>query len=98
MEERARRRLTMAVAASVLGLVIVGGGGWAWLARQRQERAERFSLAYHETEALNRQAETAGDDLRAGSRQETPLAPPSVCCPTPRTMPPDPAARASSRP
>jgi len=63
VEERARRRLTMAVAASVLGLFVLGGGGWAWLARHHRERAERFTLAYHETEALNRQAETAGDDL-----------------------------------
>jgi len=63
VEERARRRLTMAVAASLLGLVVMGGGGWAWLARERQERAGRFTLAYRETEALNRQAEAAGDDL-----------------------------------
>ncbi|MFI5457815.1 MAG: tetratricopeptide repeat protein [Isosphaerales bacterium] len=63
VEERARRRLTMAVAASVLGLFVLGGGGWAWLARQRQYRAEQFELAYHETQALNRQAERAGDDL-----------------------------------
>ncbi len=63
VEERARRRLTTAVAASVLGLVVLGGGGWSWLTRERQERAERFTLAYHEAESLNRQAEAAGDDL-----------------------------------
>ena len=32
-EERKRRRVTVALAASVLGLVLLVGGGWAYLAR-----------------------------------------------------------------
>jgi tetratricopeptide (TPR) repeat protein/serine/threonine protein kinase len=63
VEDRARRRLTMAVAASILGLMVLGGGGWAWVVGERRSRAERFTLAFREAQALNREAEAAGDDL-----------------------------------
>ncbi len=36
--ERSRRRRTVALAASVLALIVLGVGGWAYLARQRVER------------------------------------------------------------
>ena len=36
--ERQRLRLTVALAASVLGLVFLGAGGWAYVARQRAAR------------------------------------------------------------
>ena len=62
VEERARRRLTMAVAALALGLIVLGGCGWAWMAGERRQCAERFELAYRETQALHREAEAAGDD------------------------------------
>jgi serine/threonine-protein kinase len=63
VEERARRRLTMAVAASVLGLLIVGGGGWAYLQRQRAERRaaveRQVTAALDEANLLRGQASTA---------------------------------------
>jgi serine/threonine-protein kinase len=37
-EESRRRRLTVALAASLLGMVMLIGGGWAWAARQRAMR------------------------------------------------------------
>ena len=36
--ERDRLRLTVALAASVLGLILLGGGGWAWLVQLRATR------------------------------------------------------------
>jgi serine/threonine-protein kinase len=45
VEERARRRLTRAVAASVLALVVLGGGGWAYLARREAARREATEQA-----------------------------------------------------
>ena len=42
--ERDRLRLTVALAASILGLLVLGGGGWAYFARQkaiRQAATER---------------------------------------------------------
>jgi serine/threonine-protein kinase len=37
-EESRRRRLTVALAASLLGMALLIGGGWAWAARQRAAR------------------------------------------------------------
>ncbi len=36
--ERDRFRLTMALAASVLGMILLGGGGWAYFSQQRAAR------------------------------------------------------------
>ncbi len=36
--ERDRRRLTMALAASIVGMMMLGGGGWAYLERQKAVR------------------------------------------------------------
>jgi serine/threonine-protein kinase len=48
-EERKRRRLVLALASAVLGLVLLGGGGWLYVAHQREERRR---------EVHERQAET----------------------------------------
>ncbi len=61
--ERSRRRRTVALAAAVLGLIILGGGGWAHLARQRLERAARVDRATSGVELLYAEAQRAGDDL-----------------------------------
>jgi serine/threonine-protein kinase len=69
--ERRARRLTGALAVSVLGLVVVGGGGYAWFQRQRAERQSRVDLALREAEVLHDEAERAGDDLaRWGKARE----------------------------
>jgi serine/threonine-protein kinase len=39
--ERKRRLLTLGLAASVLGSVLLGWGGWAWVAHERAGRAAR---------------------------------------------------------
>ncbi|MFI5460714.1 MAG: tetratricopeptide repeat protein [Isosphaerales bacterium] len=62
-EERKRRRMTVALAASVLMTAGLAGGGWAYLAALRQERAARVTLALGEVEVLCTEAERAGDDL-----------------------------------
>ncbi|MFI5460715.1 MAG: tetratricopeptide repeat protein, partial [Isosphaerales bacterium] len=62
-EERKRRRMTVALAASVLITASVAGGGWAFLAQQRQERAARVTLALGEVEVLRTEAKRVGDDL-----------------------------------
>jgi serine/threonine-protein kinase len=36
--ERDRRRLTMALAASIVGMMMLGGGGWIYFARQKADR------------------------------------------------------------
>jgi serine/threonine-protein kinase len=62
-EERKRRRVTVALAASVLVTAGVIGGGWAYLARQQLQRAARLDLALREAEVLRDEAARAGDDL-----------------------------------
>jgi serine/threonine-protein kinase len=68
-EERKRRKLTLALAASIIGTLVMAGGGWAWNQRQRQERrrerqerAQRVELVLREAQLLRGQAERAGDD------------------------------------
>jgi tetratricopeptide (TPR) repeat protein len=51
VEERARRRLTVAAAASVLGLLILGGGGWAYL--EQLKAARRAAVERVVSEALD---------------------------------------------
>jgi tetratricopeptide (TPR) repeat protein len=53
--ERQARRLTLALGAAVLALVVVGGGGTAWYAQQRADRLARLDGLLHESElALDR--------------------------------------------
>jgi serine/threonine-protein kinase len=61
--ERRARRLTGALAASVLGLVMLTGGAYAWFQRQRTERQARVDLALLEAEVLRSTARQAGNDL-----------------------------------
>jgi serine/threonine-protein kinase len=61
--ERSRQRRTVALAASVLGLALLGGGGWTYLARQRLERAAQVNQALSQVEFLYTEATRAGDDL-----------------------------------
>ncbi len=61
--ERSRRRRTVALAASALGLVLLVGGGWAYLARQRMLRAAGVAVAFRDVEMLRDEARRAGDDV-----------------------------------
>ena len=61
--ERSRRRRTVALAASVLIMAPMIGGGWTYLALQRQERAAWFNRAVSQAEVLYAEARRAGDDL-----------------------------------
>ena len=51
VEERARRRLTTVVAASVLTLTVLVGGGWLWVKGERDAR--RLALNRDVNDALN---------------------------------------------
>lgn len=46
--ERTRRRLTLALAASIVGLFALGGGGWMYVERQRAARQETLEEAINE--------------------------------------------------
>jgi serine/threonine-protein kinase len=74
--ERDRRRLTMALAASIIGLVLLGGGGWAHLDRIRANRradTDRLvSLRLEDATLLRGQAKTAAvGDLSKWSEATT---------------------------
>ncbi len=47
--ERQRLRLTVALAASIIGFAILGGGGWAYFAQQRSARQAATELAVNES-------------------------------------------------
>ncbi len=61
--ERSRRRLTVALAAAILGLAMLGGGGWSYLTRQRTARLIATNRvvadALAEAERLCEHAQTA---------------------------------------
>jgi serine/threonine-protein kinase len=61
-EEVKRRRVTLALAASVLMLVVVGGGVLGWSARQRERQAAQALLLTREAYLLRDQARTHADD------------------------------------
>jgi serine/threonine-protein kinase len=63
--ERRARRMTAGLAASVLALVVVGGGGAAWLARQRQARLAMADRRPGEATALFAQARSRPEDAAA---------------------------------
>ncbi len=64
-EERRRRKLVIGLAASVVALLGVGGGGWMWAdagRRAREERAARaVDEAVEEVRGLRGRAEVDGD-------------------------------------
>jgi eukaryotic-like serine/threonine-protein kinase len=62
--ERQTRRVTAALAASILGLVVVSGSGYAWFRSQRALRQSQLDLVLREAEVLREQAAQAGDDVR----------------------------------
>jgi serine/threonine-protein kinase len=64
-EARKRCWLTMALAASVLGSVLLVGGGWAWVVRERAERAATFSRQVNA--ALVEANQRRGQDNLAGA-------------------------------
>ena len=94
---RKRRRLTVALAASVLVTAGVVGGGWAYLARQRQERAALFKPALGEVEAPVRRSQAGrrrpGSVAHRPRRRPRGRAPAGRC---PRRV--DPKARDRARP
>ena len=61
-EERKRRKLTVALAASIIGTILVSGGAWYAKERQREVRAKMVELAFREAEVLRGMAEQVGDD------------------------------------
>ena len=44
VEERKRRRVTLALAASIMATMLIGGGGWVWTSRQHQTRVVNTAL------------------------------------------------------
>ena len=56
--------MTAALAASILGLVVVSGSGYVWFRSQRALRQSRLDLVLREAEVLRDQAAQAGDDVR----------------------------------
>jgi serine/threonine-protein kinase len=62
-EERKRRRVTVALAASILATASVGAGGWTYLSRQHERRATQVDLALREAEVLRDEAVRGGNDL-----------------------------------
>ena len=63
IEERKRRRLTVALATSVLGLIVLAGGGWAYLTQQHTARLMATTRvvtdALAEADRLSAQAQAA---------------------------------------
>jgi serine/threonine-protein kinase len=66
--ERKARRATVSLAAAILALVVVGGGGWALWAFQRQERLGRARALMAEAEALRHRAVETPTDPTAWPR------------------------------
>jgi serine/threonine-protein kinase len=55
--ERKRRKLTLGLAASLLALLTVGGGGAAMFLQHRRDQASRLELALREVNLLREQAQ-----------------------------------------
>jgi serine/threonine protein kinase/Flp pilus assembly protein TadD len=62
-EEKSRRRLTVGLAAAIVGLVVTVGAGGAWALQQHHVRAARVDHLITEARLLEAQADAAGDDL-----------------------------------
>jgi eukaryotic-like serine/threonine-protein kinase len=62
VEERKQRRLQVGLAASLIGLMVLGGGGYAWNQQQRAERVARTTRAVDEAlaDAIRLQGEAQG--------------------------------------
>jgi tetratricopeptide (TPR) repeat protein len=66
--ERQRVRLTVALAASLLGLIVLGGSGGFWIYRQRQFRLAAIDTTVARIQTLRNQA--AADGADSPSRRE----------------------------
>ncbi|MBS0265813.1 MAG: tetratricopeptide repeat protein, partial [Planctomycetes bacterium] len=66
--ERQRLRLTVALAASLLGLLLLGGSGAFWIYQQRQSRLAALDTTIVRIETLQQQAESEGAE--SASRRE----------------------------
>jgi tetratricopeptide (TPR) repeat protein len=62
IEERKRRRVTLALAGSILALAALGGSGAFWMMQERRALAAQVNLALNEAEVRREQAQTAGGD------------------------------------
>jgi len=60
--ERDRLRLTVALAASLLGLILLGGGGAFWVVQQRQARLTGVEATLARIQAIRDQAAADGAD------------------------------------
>jgi serine/threonine-protein kinase len=77
-QERRAKRMTLALAASVLLTMALSGGGWLWLRAEREDRRNRanraVSDALNQAIALHEQARTAQGraalDLAARAREQ----------------------------
>ena len=63
--ERQARRLTLALAASLVGLIALGAGGSAWMQRQRADRAARAAAAVDQALAEAERAAVAARSAAA---------------------------------
>jgi serine/threonine-protein kinase len=62
VEEAKRRRVTLALAASILTLFALGSGGAAWYSRYRERQAAQVVLLTREANVLCAQARAQADD------------------------------------
>src|SRR5262249_16183654 len=69
-EERKRRRLAVALAGAVLGLVLMGGGGWFYLTQQRAERERDALTRQAGAERQIQEALSRADGLRRQARAD----------------------------
>ncbi len=69
-EERKARRLTVALAAAVLALTLLGGGGWLWHERQRAEQADRASRTERAVEEYLQEAVRLRERAEAAPPEE----------------------------
>ena len=62
VEEHKRRRVSMALAGSVVSLVLVVGGAWGWYSRDQFRRSARVASLASEAEVFCRQARADSGD------------------------------------
>jgi eukaryotic-like serine/threonine-protein kinase len=71
--ERKARRLTAALAAAVLALTILGGGGWLWHEREHAERAQRVGRTEREVDGYLQEAVRLRERAQAAPPEEVAL-------------------------
>jgi serine/threonine-protein kinase len=75
-EERRARRLTVALAGTVLAALALGGGGWYWVAQEREQRAAQVATAVDAAQAESIGFSQAGkpEEALASARRAMSLA------------------------